>query len=79
MANELGISRYHFCRLFQKSMGISPYQYLIKCRIERAKELLLQPHTSIADVALKVGFSNQSHFSKYFKRVVGMTPKEFSS
>ena len=79
IANELGISRYYFCRLFKKSMGISPYQYLIQSRIERAKELLLQPHISISDVALKVGFSSQSHFTKYFKKVVGITPKEFEN
>ncbi|MEO1764641.1 MAG: AraC family transcriptional regulator [Cyanobacteria bacterium J06629_18] len=78
IANELGISRYYFCRLFKKSMGISPYQYLIESRIERAKELLIQPDISITDVALKVGFYSQSHFTKYFKKVVGVTPKEFS-
>lgn len=79
IATELNMSRYYFCRLFKKSTGISPYQYLIKSRIERAKKLLLQKHKSIADIALQVGFTNQSHFTKHFKRLVGVTPKKFSS
>ncbi len=78
IANELGISRYYFCRLFKKSTGVSPHQYVIQCRIDRAKKLLSQKHKNIADVALQVGFTNQSHFSKHFKRIVGITPKKFS-
>ena len=78
IATEMNMSRYHFCRLFKKSTGITPYQYLIKSRIERAKELLSRKHKSIADVALQVGFTNQSHFTKHFKRLVGTAPKQFS-
>ena len=73
------MSRYHFCRLFSKSTGISPHQYLIKSRIERAKELLLQKHQSVADVALQVGFTSQSNFTRHFKKLVGATPRKFSS
>ena len=78
IATEIDMSRYYFCRLFKQSMGITPYQYLIQCRIERAKLLLLQEKLSIADVALAVGFANQSNFTKHFKRLVGLTPKKFS-
>jgi len=79
IATELNMSRYYFCRLFKQSTGISPHQYLIKCRIDRAKELLLQGHKSIADVALQVGFTSQSHFTRHFKRLVGVTPKQLSN
>ncbi|MBE9064600.1 AraC family transcriptional regulator [cf. Phormidesmis sp. LEGE 11477] len=79
MATEVSMSRFYFCRLFKQSTGITPYQYLIKCRIERAKILLRQRKLSIADIALEVGFSNQSHFAKHFKRLVGATPKKFSN
>ncbi|MDJ0596910.1 MAG: helix-turn-helix transcriptional regulator [Pleurocapsa sp. MO_226.B13] len=79
IATEVNMSRYHFCRLFSKSTGISPHQYLIKSRIERAKELLLQKHQSVADVALQVGFTSQSNFTRHFKRLVGATPRKFSS
>jgi AraC family transcriptional regulator len=79
IATELGMSRYYFCRLFKQSTGISPHQYVIKCRIDRAKELLLQGHNSIIDVAFQVGFSSQSHFTKHFKRLVGVTPKQIAN
>ena len=77
IATEIDMSRFYFCRLFKKSTGITPYQYLIRCRIDRAKILLRQGKLSIADIALEVGFSNQSHFTKHFKRLVGTTPKKF--
>ncbi|MER3588991.1 MAG: AraC family transcriptional regulator, partial [Mastigocladus sp. ERB_26_1] len=77
IATEVGMSRYYFCRLFKQSTGISPHQYVIKCRIDRAKELLLQGQNSIADVAFEVGFTSQSHFTKHFKHLIGMTPKAY--
>jgi AraC family transcriptional regulator len=77
IATELEISSYYFCRLFKLSTGISPYQYLIQCRIERAKELLLQRQMRSAQVAFEVGFSDQSHFIRHFKKIVGVTPKQF--
>jgi AraC family transcriptional regulator len=77
IATELGISSYYFCHLFKISTGISPYQYLIQCRIERAKEFLLRGQMSTAQVAVEVGFSDQSHFIRHFKRIAGVTPKHF--
>lgn len=77
IATELGMSQYYFARLFKQSTGYSPYQYLIKCRIERAQELFIQGQHSIANVALQVGFANQSQFGRHFKRLTGVTPKQF--
>ncbi|WP_197036096.1 helix-turn-helix domain-containing protein [Fischerella sp. PCC 9605] len=77
IATEVGMSRYYFCRLFKQSTGMSPYQYLLKCRIERAKVLLLQGQQSITDIAIQVGFANQSQFGRHFKRFTGVTPKQF--
>lgn len=77
IAQQIGISQFYFCHLFKQSMGVSPYQYLLKQRIERSKQLLLQTRPNIADIALTVGFSNQSHFTRQFKQVVGITPKRF--
>lgn len=75
LANELGISRYYFCRLFKQSIGLSPHQYVIQQRVERAEQLLLQGEMSIADVAQVCGFAHQSHLTRHFKRLTGVTPK----
>lgn len=75
LANHVHLSRYHFMRLFKQSIGVSPYQYLIQERIKLAKELLLQQDLRIIDIAYKCGFSSQSHFTKCFKKIAGVTPK----
>lgn len=76
IAQSVGMSQYHFSRLFKQATGFSPYQYVVKCRVERGKELLLQKKFTIAEVALEVGFSNQGHFTQNFKRLIGVTPKQ---
>lgn len=68
------MSPFHFAHQFKKSTGLAPHQFLIRCRIERAKELLLCSELSIADIAAEVGFANQSHMTRHFKRVTGVTP-----
>lgn len=75
LAEYLGISRYYFCRLFKQSTGLSPYQYVIQQRVERAKQLLLQGTLSISDIAIACGFAHQSHLNRHFKRLTGVTPK----
>ena len=68
----------YFSRLFKETTGFTPHQYVINCRIERAKYLLKQGNLSIAEIAKEVGFVDQSHLHRYFKRKVGITPKQFS-
>ena len=77
MANFLGISKFHFSRLFKRSTGVSPHQYVMLQRIELAKQLLKKADISIADVALDSGFNSQSHLGKYFRTFTGMTPKAY--
>ncbi|MBE7385132.1 MAG: helix-turn-helix transcriptional regulator [Leptolyngbya sp. SIO1E4] len=77
IAEVVGMSQYHFSRLFKQTTGFSPYQYVIKCRVERGKELLLQKERNITDISLQVGFSSHSHFTQNFKRLIGVTPKKF--
>ncbi|WP_019503149.1 AraC family transcriptional regulator [Pseudanabaena sp. PCC 6802] len=77
IAYELNISQYYFCRLFKQSTGVSPHQYLIRQRVERAKQLLKQPERTITAVAMECGFANQSHFAKCFRACTGMNPNQF--
>ena len=71
------LSPMHFAAQFRMSTGVRPHEYLLRRRIERAQELLLQPGLSIVDVALTVGFQTQSHFTTVFKRFVGETPHQW--
>ena len=72
------VSPYHFARLFKHSTGLPPHQYVIARRVERAKELLRQrDRLPLAEVAMEVGFSDQSHFTRHFRRLVGVTPRRF--
>ncbi len=73
------ISPYHFLRLFKQSMGITPHQYILQRRIDKAKYLLEQTELSMAEIAFRVGFCDQSHFTRCFKRLLGITPKQFLS
>jgi AraC family transcriptional regulator len=77
LADLIGLSQFHFSRLFKRSMGVSPYQYVLQQRIERAKQLLKQTELSIMDIALLCGFSSHSHLGKWFRQSVGVTPKAF--
>ena len=77
LATYLEISRFHFSRLFKKSTGISPHQYVMQQRVELAKQLLKKSDIPLADVALKSGFNSQSHLGKYFREFTGATPSSY--
>jgi AraC family transcriptional regulator len=77
IAEEVGMSRFHFSRAFKQSVGVSPINYIVQQRIERAKTLLAETDLPIADIALHTGFSGQSHFTTFFRRLVGITPRSF--
>jgi AraC family transcriptional regulator len=77
IAAAVDLSPFHFSRVFKQHTGLSPYQFLLQQRIERAKQLLVRGEHSVSEVALAVGFYDQSHFSLHFKRLSGMTPGQF--
>jgi AraC family transcriptional regulator len=78
LAGVAHLSPYHFARMFRASTGLPPHQYVIARRIERAKGLLRgEDDLSLAQIAARVGFWDQGHFSRHFKRLVGVTPKRF--
>ena len=74
LASLLHMSPHYFCNLFKQSMKMPPHQYVIQTRVNRAKELLLTGKYSIAQVAFMVGFANQSHLNRHFKKLIGVTP-----
>jgi AraC family transcriptional regulator len=78
MAKAAGISPFHLTRIFKKAIGMSPHQYLIEVRVHSANALLAAgaEHPSLAEVAAAVGFSDQSHLTRQFKRILGTTPKK---
>jgi AraC family transcriptional regulator len=71
------MSPYHFGRKFKQSTGQSPHNYIARCRIERAKTLLVEAKLPISDVAFEVGYKSQSHFTVCFGRLAGVTPAAF--
>jgi AraC family transcriptional regulator len=77
LAAAAGYSPHHFSRLFKETTGLSPHQYVIRQRVERAKDLLLRGHP-VGEVARRVGFSDQSHLSRHFRRLHGVTPAAFA-
>lgn len=76
LSDLTGISKYYLLRSFTKQKGISPYCYLETIRIGNAKKLLEQQIAPI-DVALQTGFTDQSHFTNFFKKLIGLTPKQY--
>lgn len=74
---SLGYSYAHLCRLFHKTYGISPLQYLNALRIERAKRLLSNQRLSVAEVARKAGINNPHYFARMFRRYTGQSPSAF--
>ena len=77
LAQIAGMSPNYFSELFKASTGLPPHQYILRCRIERAKQYLRDPKFSLACAAAAVGFADQSHFTKVFRRIVGVTPLKF--
>lgn len=69
------MSPHYFSQLFKQAIGVTPHQFVIRARVERAKELLVKGERSIAEVAKQVGFVDQSHLHRHCKKLLGVTPR----
>lgn len=78
VASAACVSRFHFARQFRQRVGCSPMAYVMRLRLERAKEMLARGDQRIADTAAALGFYDQSHFTRTFRRVIGVSPRAFS-
>ncbi|GBE94437.1 AraC family transcriptional regulator [Nostoc cycadae] len=77
IAAVVGMSMYHFSRLFKQSTGFAPHQYVLNSRIAKAKKLLSATEKSIEQISEQVGFQSQSHFTNVFRKFMGITPKAY--
>jgi len=77
MAQSAGLSTAHFSQMFRKTTGESPYQYVLRYRMERAKEMLRTVEAHVLDVAVACGFKTQQHFARMFRRMCGASPTEY--
>ena len=79
LASEVGLSPFHFSRVFKQSTGYSPSEYFIQLKITEARRLLMETEKSIVEIAPDLGYSSPSHFSQVFKKAVGVRPREYRS
>jgi AraC family transcriptional regulator len=77
LATLLGFSVGHFCRAFKSTFGVSAHDYLTRRRIEVAQGLMLTTRDPLGTIALSCGMSDQSHFTRCFRRIVGVTPRRW--
>ena len=77
MAQSIGLSTAHFARMFRKSTGETPHQFVVRQRVERAKAMLRVPDARVLDVAMACGFTTQQHFAQVFRDVCGVSPTRY--
>ncbi len=77
VAKAVNTSTYYFCKMFRKLAGINFTDYLTRLRIERAKNLLLNPNLRISEIAFEIGFQSLTHFNRVFKKILGQSPTDY--
>jgi len=77
LAHQVGLSPRYFSVLFKRALGASPHHFVLRERIDEAQRLLAAGQMPISEVALNLGFADQSHFSQAFRKITGTTPKRY--
>ncbi len=77
VAKTVGTSLFHFCKLFKKTTGLNFTEYVSRVRVEKAKNLLLNPNLRVGEIAYQVGFQSLTHFNRVFKKITGQSPKAY--
>src|SRR5205814_3119933 len=77
VAKAVNTSTFYFCKLFKKATGLNFTNYVSRVRIEKAKNLLLNPNLRISEIAYEVGFQSLTHFNRVFKKIIGQAPTEY--
>lgn len=77
IASVVGMSISHFSRSFKQSMGLAPWQYVMQCRLEIAKQLLAMPQLSLSSIGTRLGFEYQGQFTTFFRKHMGITPSAY--
>ena len=77
VAKAVNTSTFYFCKLFKKATGLNFTNYVSRTRIEKAKNLLLNPNLRISEIAYEVGFQSLTHFNRVFKKIIGQSPTEY--
>jgi AraC-like DNA-binding protein len=77
VSKAVNTSTFYFCKMFKKTTGLNFTDYVSRVRIEKAKNLLLNPNLRISEIAYEVGFQSLTHFNRVFKRIVGQSPTEY--
>ena len=77
LATQTGLSVFHYLRMFAAVLGVTPHQYLLRCRLRKAAQLLTDEDRAITDIALDVGFADLSNFVRSFRRAAGVSPRVY--
>src|SRR5262245_41596799 len=77
VARAVNTSTFYFCKMFKKATGINFTEYVSRVRIEKSKNLLLNPNLRVSEIAYEVGFQSLTHFNRVFKKIVGQSPTEY--
>jgi YesN/AraC family two-component response regulator len=77
VARAVNTSTFYFCKMFKKATGLHFTEYLSRVRIEKARNLLLNPNLRVSEIAYEVGFQSLTHFNRVFKKLIGNSPTEY--